>query len=243
MKKWQKIFLQSLSYVLVAAAASFVTLALLSGGSTKLLELQTIIERRFIGNADMDAVRDAAAAAMVDAIDDRWSYYIPAEKYAAYEENKNNAYVGVGITIVQREDGTGFDIQQVTPGGSAQEAGILPGDILFEADGESAADMTVDELRDKIRGQKGTEVTVGVLRSGETLSFVLERREIHTQVAASQMLDGNIGLVTIANFNTNCADETITAVEALLEQGAESLIFDVRNNGGGYVTEMLEVLD
>jgi len=238
-----KIILKSLSYVLVAALASFATLALMSGGSTKLLELQTIIARRFIGEADMDAVRDAAAAAMVDAIDDRWSYYISAEEYAEYEENKNNAYVGVGITIVQREDGTGFGIQQVSPGGSAQEAGILPGDLLVEADGESAAGMTIDQLRDKIRGEKGTDVTVCVLRDGETLSFTLERREIRTQVASGQMLEDQIGLVTIANFNTNCADETIAAVEALIEQGAEGLIFDVRNNGGGYVTEMLEVLD
>ena len=83
-----KIILKSLSYVLVAALASFATLALMSGGSTKLLELQTIIDRRFIGEADMDAVRDAAAAAMVDAIDDRWSYYISAEEYRLPAQNR-----------------------------------------------------------------------------------------------------------------------------------------------------------
>lgn len=243
MKNWQKIFWRSLSYILVAALASVLTIAILSGGSTKLLELQTIIDRRFIGEADMDAVRDAAAEAMVDAIDDRWSYYISAEEYAAYEENKDNAYVGIGITIAQREDGTGFDIQQVSPGGSAQEAGILPGDILVEAEGERAADMDVDQLKERIRGKKGTKVTIGVLRDGEALSFTLKRREIRVQVASGEMLDNKIGLITIANFNSYCADETIAAVDSLLEQGAERLIFDVRNNGGGFVNEMLEVLD
>ena len=191
----------------------------------------------------MDKARDAAAAAMVDAIGDRWSYYIPAEEYASFQENKNNAYVGIGITISARNDGTGFDILEVAPGGSAQEGGVLPGDILVEAEGESAADMTIDQMKERIRGKAGTEVTVGVLRDGEKHTFTLERREIRTQVASGQMLDGQIGLVTIANFNTNCADETIGAVEELLEQGAKGLIFDVRNNGGGYVIEMLDVLD
>ena len=243
MKNWQKILLRSLSYILVAALASTATIALLSRGSTKLLELETIIHQRFIGEADMDKARDAAAAAMVDAIGDRWSYYISAEEYAAYKENKNNAYVGIGITISAREDGTGFDILEVTPGGSAQEGGVLPGDILVEAEGESAPDMTIDQVKALIRGKAGTEVTIGVLRNGEKHVFTLEQREIRVQVASGQMLEGNIGLVTIANFNTNCADETIGAVNELLEQGARGLIFDVRNNGGGYVSEMLDVLD
>ncbi len=243
MKNLLKIFLRSLSYILVAALASAATIALLSRGSTKLLELETVINQRFIGEADMDKARDAAAAAMVDAIGDRWSYYIPAEEYAAFEENKNNAYVGIGITISASNDGTGFDILEVAPGGSAQEGGVLPGDILVEAEGESAADMTIDQMKERIRGKAGTKVTVGVLRDGEKHTFTLERREIRTQVASGQMLDGQIGLVTIANFNTNCADETIGAVEELLEQGAKGLIFDVRNNGGGYVIEMLDVLD
>ena len=243
MKNWQKILLRSLSYILVAALASTATIALLSRGSTKLLELETIIHQRFIGEADMDKARDAAAAAMVDAIGDRWSYYISAEEYAAYKENKNNAYVGIGITISAREDGTGFDILEVTPGGSAQEGGVLPGDILVEAEGESAPDMTIDQVKALIRGKAGTEVTIGVLRNGEKHVFTLERREIRVQVASGQLLEGNIGLVTIANFNTNCADETIGAVNELLEQGAKGLIFDVRNNGGGYVSEMLDVLD
>ncbi len=243
MKKWLKILLRSISYILVAALASAATIALLSRGSTKLLELETIINQRFIGEADMDKARDAAAAAMVDAIGDRWSYYIPAEEYAAYKENKDNAYVGIGITISASKDGSGFDILEVAPGGSAQEGGVLPGDILVEAEGESAVDMTIDQMKERIRGKAGTEVTVGVLRDGEKHTFTLERREIRTQVASGQMLDGQIGLVTIANFNTNCADETIGAVEELLEQGAKGLIFDVRNNGGGYVIEMLDVLD
>ena len=241
--QWKRILLISVSYILVAAVASACTLFLWDAKNNKLAELESIIENKFIGDADMEEARDAAAAAMVDAIGDRWSYYISAKDYAAHLENKNNAFVGVGITISRQEEGNGYDILEVSPGGSAQEGGILPGDLLIEVEGQSTSEMTMEEVKRVVRGEIGAEVTLTVLRGEELLSFTLERREIRVEVAKGQMLSGNVGYVKIANFNTNCADETIEAVEALLEQGAQGLIFDVRNNPGGYVDEMLEVLD
>ena len=240
---FKKLLLRSLSYVLVAVLASVITLALWGERYSKIEQLKDIIDRNFIGQADMSKAEDAAASAMIDALDDRWSYYISAEDYAAHLENKNNAYVGIGITIQAREDGTGFDIVEVSPGSSAQESGILPGDILVEAEGQSAAGMTADELKNIVRGKAGTKVSVGILRVEEKLTFSVERREIKVQVATGELLPDNIGLIRIANFNTNCAKETIAAIEDLRAQGADKLIFDVRNNPGGYVKELLKVLD
>ncbi len=240
---WQRILLIILSYLLVAALTATLTLVLCLGTDTKLLELEKIIDQRFIGEADMDQARDAAAQAMVKAIGDRWSYYIPAEDYAAYRENKDNAFVGIGITISAREDGTGFDIVSVEPGGSAQESGILPGDILVDAAGQSVLEMDAEGVKTLIRGKAGTKVTVAVLREEEKLTFSLERREIRVEVASGQMLSDRTGYIKIANFNSNCAAETIAAVETLVEQGAKGLIFDVRNNPGGYVDEMIEILN
>lgn len=240
---WRKFVLRGLSYALVAAVSSFVAVLLWGGGYSKLSELEQVINRHFVGQADMEQARDAAAEAMIDALGDRWSYYVSAEDYAAYKENKDNAYVGIGITITQREDETGFDIEEVTPGGSAHEQGVLPGDILTEADGQPVAEMTTSQVRDIVRGKEGTKISLGVLRNGEALQFTLERKTIRVAVATGQMLDGGIGLVRIENFNTNCSKETIAAAKELLDQGAEKLIFDVRNNPGGYVNEMTKVLD
>lgn len=242
-RHWKRILLISISYVLVAAVASACTLFLWGAKNNKLSELESIIERKFIGEADMTQARDAAASAMVDAIGDRWSYYISAEDYAAHLENKNNAFVGVGITISKQENGLYYDVLEVSPGGSAQECGILPGDVLVEVQGQSTSEMDMDEVKENVRGKIGTEVTLTVLRGEEWLSFTMERREIRVEVAKGQMLPGNVGYVKIANFNANCADETIDAVESLLEQGAQGMIFDVRDNPGGYVDEMIEVLD
>lgn len=241
--RWFRFLFRTLSYVLVAAVSAAVALALWSDPASKLSELEQIINDRFIGQADMDVAKDAAADAMVNALGDRWSYYISAQEYAAYLENKNNAYVGIGITIVVREDGSGFDILEVTPGGSAQEAGILPGDILVEAEGKPVQENNADEVKNIIRGEAGTFVTVAVLRNGEKITYNLERRNIKVEVAAGELLPGNIGLIRIANFNTNCATETLAVIESLRQQGADKLIFDVRNNPGGYVKEMIKVLD
>ena len=239
----KKILLKGLSYVLVAALASSVTLAIWGQRYSKIEELKDVIDQYFIGDADMTKAEDAAASAMIDAIGDRWSYYISAEEYASYMENKNNAYVGIGITIVVREDGTGEDIIEVKPGSSAQEAGILPGDTLIKVNGTSIAGMDTDQVTALVRGEEGTSLTVTVLRDGAEMDFTLKRQTIQVQVATGELLEGNIGLIKIANFNSNCAKETIAAIEQLQEQGADKLIFDVRNNPGGYVNEMLKVLN
>ena len=238
----QKILLRTLSYLLVAVLASGVTFFCL-GGNSKLAVLERVITHRFVGDVDAEMMGDAAAYAMVAALGDRWSYYIPASQYESYEEGKTNSYVGIGITIMGREDGTGFDIATVEPDSSAAQAGILPGDILIEADGQSLAGMDTDGPGAIIKGEVGTSVTVAVLREGEKLTFTLKRQRIQSAVAKGELLPGNVGYVYIKNFNVNCASHTIAAIEELLEQGAESLVFDVRYNGGGYVTELVEVLD
>lgn len=234
--------LRLMSYILVAAVASCITM-LLFCRTTKLERLQNLIDRCYIGQADMESMEDAAAAAMIYAMGDRWSYYIPASEYQSYQEGKTNSYVGIGITILKREDGTGFDILQVEPGSSAQEVGILPGDILVEAAGESLAGTDADVPAQLIKGQKGTSVTISVLRNDEKLTFTVLRQVIKTVVASGQLLDSGVGYIRIRNFNDNCSRQAIEQIDALLEQGAEALVFDVRNNSGGYVTEMVEILD
>ena len=240
---WLKFLSRTVSYILVAAAATAVTLFLCGNDAGKLGQLQFLLEKRFIGEVDPAALEDAAAEAMVNALGDRWSYYIPAADYTVYQEQKKNAYVGIGMTISVREDTLGFDILKVEQGGSAQEAGILPGDILVEVEGQQVYPLGTGGTGDLIRGEEGTAVAVTVLRNGDRLNFTLPRKTIRVAVAAGQMLQDSIGLVTINNFNEHCADETKAAVGELLEQGAQALIFDVRNNPGGYVSELTALLD
>jgi carboxyl-terminal processing protease len=243
----KKIISKILSYVLVAVIASGTTVACFffaqKNNSTKLKEVENIISQYFIGDVDMGKLEDAAASAMVSALGDRWSYYMTAEQYQSYQQTMSNSYVGIGITILVRQDGTGFDITEVVDGGPAQQAGVLAGDILTAVDGTNVAGMDTASLSPLVRGEENTNVKLTILRNGETKEFTITRKKFQTPVATYQMLPDNIGLITIENFDQRCADETIAAIEALTAQGAEALIFDVRNNPGGFKTEMLKVLD
>ena len=245
MEKREKIkvlLLRTVSYILVAALASFATL-LLMGRSVKLAQLEKIVKYYFVGEADETAMTDAAASAMIASLGDPWSYYVSAEEYKAFDERKTNTYVGIGITIQGREDGIGFTIIQVEPDGTAAQAGIMPGDILIEVDGTSMEGVANDVPVNMIRGNLGTQVHVVVLREQERMEFSVKRQKLLSVVAEGEMLPSNIGYIRIKNFNTNCAKQTLAAIESLVQQGATALVFDVRNNGGGYVNEMNQILD
>lgn len=232
------------SYVLVAALATMITLAMVGmNPPSKLDRLEALIDDCFIGEADSQTMEDAAAAAMVKATGDRWSYYISAKDYDAHREQEENAYVGVGITIVQQEDDSGFLISMVTDGGPAQEAGIAVNDLLIGVEDQDVRGMTTDQVGQLVKGKEGTKVSLTVLRKGENLTLSVERRRIEQPVAEGELLDEGVGLVRIYNFDARCAQESIASIERLRSEGAKKLIFDVRDNPGGFASELVELLD
>ena len=243
MKKFSKI----ISYLLVAALSSGLTLGVLALmgrlETSKLDQLLGLIEECYIGETDATALEDAAAAAMVAATGDQWSGYIPAAEYQDYLDRMDNSYVGVGMTVQALEDGSGFEVVRVEPGGPAEEAGVRAGDVVVAVFSQPVAGMTASDLSAQVKGKTGTTVELTFDRAGETLIFTMERREIQTVVAEGELLEEGIGLVTIYNFDSRCASETVAAIESLLDRGAEKLIFDVRGNPGGYARELVEVLD
>lgn len=235
-----------LSYLTTAMAACAVTLLVTIGktpGSTKLDQVEYLIKNHFIEEADMEKAEDAAATAMIDSLGDRWSYYLSAADYATHKEQVENAYVGIGITISPEENGQGFLILAVQKDSGAEAAGLLAGDIIIGAESQDVRGMTTAQLRDIIRGKEGTSVSLEITRDSEVLRVQVTRMQILTEVVSYEMLENSIGLIAISNFDARCADETIAAIEALREQGAQALIFDVRNNPGGYATELVKVLD
>lgn len=236
--------LRFLSYVVVAMLATAITLQMtVKTGTGKLDRLENLIQERYIGEADGEAMEDAAAAAMVKATGDRWSYYIPASQYEAHKEQSENAYVGIGITIQQAEDGSGFLIVMVNQNGPAQEAGVQVNDLLIAVEDQDVREMTADQVRELIRGEAGTKVSLTVMRQGEHQTLAVERRRIESAVATGQMLTDGIGLVKINNFDERCASESIAVIQKLQQEGAKKIIFDVRNNPGGYAEELVKLLD
>ena len=239
----QDIF-RALSYVLVAVLSSMLTLFLApSGENQKLAQIRWLIDTYYIGEYAEEDLYDGAAHGMVAGTGDQWSYYIPASEYASYVEQMQNAYVGIGVTITQPEDAEGFLIQKVEPNGGAYEAGILAGDIIIRVEDQDAKQLGTDGAAILIKGAEGSQVSVTVLRGEEELTFSVTRKLVQVEVARGELLPGGIGLVTIANFDDRCSQETLAAIESLRQQDAKALLFDVRFNPGGYRHELEAVLD
>lgn len=211
--------------------------------AAKCVEVEAVIDHYFVGETDETVLSDAAAAALVEATGDRWSYYISAEDYASHLEQMANEYVGIGITISLDETTEGFTILEVTEGGPAEESGVLAGDVLIGVDETDVCGMDVNAVKTLVRGKEGTTVSLSLLRGTEIVTLDITRKTIEQVVASSRMLDDTVGYVQIVNFDGKCAEQTIAAIEAVLAEGAESLVFDVRNNPGGYQSELVEVLD
>lgn len=233
------------SYVLVAAVAAAATLYVTFSnmGISKLEQLQMLISECFIGQVDTQKMQDAAASAMVNALGDQWSYYISSDDFAQYEQQMKNVYVGIGVTVEKNKDTNELIVTQLEPSGSAKHAGVLIGDVILRVDGQDVTALEISGVAELVRGQAGTKVELTVRRAQQELSFELERITMQMPVAKSVMLDGNIGYIKIYNFDERCAQETLAAVEKMKNEGAVALIFDVRNNPGGYKDELVKVLD
>lgn len=211
-------------------------------GGMSLLKEQSIIENRFVGDYDPDQVRQAAEKAMIDALGDRWSYYLTPAELQASISTRENHYVGIGVTIEDHEQG--LLITQVTPDSPADKAGLQPGEIISGVEGTPITPANRDESVDRIRGEAGTKVRLEILdEEGRRRTLEVTRDKVQSISARWEMLEDNVALLTIANFYTGAAKQVSGCLTELEEAGAEALILDVRNNPGGYVTEVTKILD
>ena len=210
---------------------------------SKLKSVADIVDKYFVGEYEEADAIEVALAGYVAGLDDVWSAYYTAEQTASIAEDEANQYVGIGVTYSTAAESL-YQITAVTPGGPADLAGILPGDKLLTAAGVDVNTLeTGDDLAALVKGEIGTQVTIGVDRAGEPLTFNITRDVIYTYSVTSRMLENNVGYIAIADFDSNVDDEFREHLTTLQEQGAKGFIFDVRNNPGGYVSVMHEMLD
>ena len=208
-----------------------------------LLEGLALINTRFVGEYEKEGVTDAAMSGMVAGLNDRWSYYLNPESYAANQERRQNQYVGIGVTV-SYEDERGLLVTIVNEGGPAEKAGLQAGDIIISAEGTSLAGEARYEGVNLIQGEAGTTVTLEVLgEDGAARTVEVERAELKNDPVESRMLEGKVGYVRLLNFYDHSAQRLEEAVTQLQEQGAEALVFDMRDNGGGYLSQLTDMLD
>lgn len=218
--------------------------SLLGTRALTVLEGMTLIDQRFVADYDRDEAVDAAMAGMVDSLGDRWSHYLSPAQRAALEKVRQNAYVGIGITYLRTEDPPAMEIAEVKEGGPAQEAGLVPGERIVAVNGEELTEENFEDLAASVSGREGEKLTLAVLGTdGIRREVELTRRQIEDPPVEYALLEDGVGYVRLENFYQNAASSTQDAVEDLIKQGARGLLFDVRANPGGYVSELTDLLD
>lgn len=202
-----------------------------------------VVQQSYVGEADPAELTDLALDAAIGSLD-RWSYYMTDEQYESYQDFSNNRYRGIGVTIQFNAARGGFEIMALTKDGPAARAGVRIGDVITACQGEDVSDRTTDELKALIQSAYGDTVTLTLLGVDDTLREVeVDCEDIPVEAVTWQLMDDGNGYIRLENFEAGVAESAIEAVDALVEQGAAGIVFDVRSNPGGRVSELCELLD
>ena len=199
--------------------------------------------KNYIGDYKASDLKNAAANAMIDSLGDRWSYYMTADEYKSYKLHSANQYEGIGVTIDKDEETGGFRIRSVMDNTPASSAKLQEGQIIIAVDDEDVTDLTVDGIRELISSKIDSKINLVVLDDGDKVTYKLDCSVIYSNPVSYELTNELVGYIRIANFDAGSGDATISAIDNLVTQGATSLIFDVRDNPGGMLSELIKVMD
>ena len=214
-----------------------------TGIETTLAYIRTILEHGYIGELDDEQMLETAIKGYVAGVGDEYTVYYTKEEMDAQYDTAMGNYVGIGIyMIVNYEEGT-IEVVDVMEESPALEAGMQAGDMITTVNGEKLTADNITELSNAIKGEEGTTVRLGIERGEETIELDVERRRIEVSHINSKMLENDIAYIQVLDFDGGTANEFKENYESLKEQGATSLIIDIRGNGGGVVDEAIDMLE
>jgi carboxyl-terminal processing protease len=204
-------------------------------------DLYQILMTQYFEEVDSSLLIEGALEGMADAIGDPYTEYLDEVEATSMDEDIQGSFEGIGAEVMKE----GEFVRIISPiaGSPAEAAGLLPNDYIVEVDGESVADLALNEAVALIRGPEGSEVELLIQRGDSqfTLSIVRDSIPVESVLYEVDENDASIGHVQITNFNMPTYDELVEALEALEEQGVEKVIFDVRGNPGGLLNIALEI--
>ena len=200
------------------------------------------LERDYYREVDRKKLLDQSLERAVGSLDDRFSHYFAPRDYDDFQEATEGRFEGVGMTV--EEVDRGLRVLTVYEGSPADRGGLEPGDVITHVDGKSIAGSSSEQSTTKIKGPAGTSVELTVRSDGRPRQLTLKRAEVEIPVVRAEMRreDGRkIAHVRLAGFTSGAHGEVSEAVRKLLKQGAEGVVLDLRDNGGGLLNEAVMV--
>lgn len=211
---------------------------------TKLGIVQANIDADYLGEIDENKILESTVKGYVAGLGDEYSEYFTKEELEEYKSNNiEGAYVGIGVYIIQDVENNAIRVIAPISESPAEEAGIRPGDYIVKIDGEEVTGEDIEEASNKMKGEEGSKVKLQILRGEETIDLEVERKNVKVNHVESEIYEDKIGYLKIASFDENCSVEFEEKLEELQSKNIESLIIDLRNNGGGIVDEALSIAD
>lgn len=190
---------------------------------------------------DQDLLVEGAINGMLESLEDPYSFYLSPEDEIAERAGFDGEIQGIGVEV-SNEDGNIVVIAPID-GSPAAEAGLLPGDILREADGIELTGLTVLEAAQIVRGPRGTEVALLIERNGDMFEVVVERDVIKISSVNGEVLDENIAYVRLSQFGLQTDEELKEVLETVLADDPQGMILDLRRNPGGSLDTVVEIAD
>lgn len=212
----------------------------------KITTLQQIIDKYYLFDEDATKVEDWIYKGMMYGLNDPYTTYYTAEEYQKLSEDTEGEYHGIGVMISQNRSTGIITVIKVFKDTPAAEAGMRPGDVLYKVGDMEVTGMDMDILvKDYIKGIDGSEVALTVFRQdeGEYVDLKMERRNVTVQTVEYQMLEDRVGYVAVSQFDVVTADQFKAAVDDLEKQGMKKLLVDLRNNPGGVLDTVVDMLD
>ncbi len=227
-----------------------------TGGSTKealsrdsvkkkMGELADLIDQYYYEGVDTDAVAEGVYTGMLRGLGDPYSNYFTAEEYSSFNENTTGIYYGIGVVLQQNAETKAVTALHVYPGTPAEEAGVKDGDMIVKIDDTEVNGQELTELVTMIKGEEGTKVHLRLAREGEKdyVETDVERRQIAVPTVQYQMLEGDVGFIQITEFSESTMEQFEEALASLQGEGMKSMIVDLRDNPGGVLQTVCEMLD
>lgn len=211
--------------------------------TSELKNFRRIIDKYYLGEVDDEKLKEGAIKGYIEGLNDPYTEYISKEDMKDYLEDTMGNFVGIGIYMVKDTKTDKIMVLSPIKNSPAEKAGVQPGDYIIKVNDITYTAEQMTEASNKIKGEEGSTVKLELLRGNETITYEIKRENIKVNPVESKVLQNNIGYIKFSSFDEDTAEDFKNKYEELNKQGIKSLIIDLRNNGGGIVTEALEIAD
>ncbi len=211
----------------------------------KLAYIDAYYRTYYAGKIDEDALVYMVANGYIMGAQDKFGGYYTADEFKTILGDVEGEAVGIGVYVTADMEIDGIRISYVMKDGPANEAGLLPGDIVTEIDGKKVGTLGYYTAIDLIRGEAGTEVKLTVLRDGKTFEKTLVRAvvKVESVIYTKHETESDVGIIRIIEFNKETTEQFISLVKKAMGEGCKSLVFDLRANPGGDLDAVVAMLD